>query len=118
MRFLADENLPLPSVMRLRDAGHDVAAVMVDSPGADDYQALRRAASEARIVLTFDRDFGRLLFHATLAPPLGVVYLRFQPSTPEEPADPLLRLLAEGRISLEGRFTVVDSTQVRQRPLP
>ncbi len=50
--------------------------------------------------------------------PIGVIYLRYQPITPEEPAENLLRLLNIEGLSLERRFTVVERNQVRQRPLP
>ncbi len=53
MRFLANENFSLKSVRRLREAGHDVGAVIEDSPGAKDRQVLARAVNEQRIVLTF-----------------------------------------------------------------
>jgi hypothetical protein len=43
MRFLADENFPLPSVSRLREAGHDVAAIASEEPGIPDEQVLLRA---------------------------------------------------------------------------
>lgn len=56
MRFLADENFPLPSVRILSAARHDVAAVVQDSPGVADETVLERAVREARILLTFDRD--------------------------------------------------------------
>jgi len=117
MRFLADENYPLPSVRRLRVQGHDVAAVILDAPGVSDEQVLKRAVQEGRIILTFDRDFGRLLFRSKLLPPIGIIYFRFHPASPEEPADLLLLLLAAGEISLTGQLTVVERQHVRQRPL-
>jgi predicted nuclease of predicted toxin-antitoxin system len=117
MKFLADENFPLPSAKRLRVAGYDVAAVIIDSPCVTDEEVLRRAVREERVILTFDRDFGELLFRSKLPAPRGVVYFRFEPATPEEPADYLLRLLAAEGVSLEKKFTVVDIKQVRQRPL-
>ena len=117
MRFLADENFPLPSVRRLRVQENDVAAVIMDTPGASDEQVLERAVQEGRIILTFDRDFGRLLFHSRLPPPIGIVYFRFHPASPEEPADMLLLMLAAGQVSLTGQLTVMDGRNVRQRPL-
>jgi hypothetical protein len=36
MRFLANENMPGEAVTALREAGHDVAWVRTDSPGAAD----------------------------------------------------------------------------------
>lgn len=62
MYFLADENYPFDAVRRLREAGHDVAAIVRDSSGASDEEILERAAREGRIVLTFDHDYGRLLY--------------------------------------------------------
>jgi predicted nuclease of predicted toxin-antitoxin system len=118
MRFLANENVPLASVQRLRDAGHDVAAIVDDSPGAKDPTILARAAGEARIILTFDRDYGELVFRLQMPSPAGVVFLRFVPATPEELAIRVLQLLAIPGLVLEGKFTVVDRGHVRQRALP
>jgi predicted nuclease of predicted toxin-antitoxin system len=117
MKFLADENFPLPSIWRLRAQGYDVASVILDSPGTSDEQVLERAVNEARCILTFDRDFGRLLFLSKLPAPIGIVYLRFQPANPDEPADLILLLLATEQVSLEGKLTVLDRQNVRQRSL-
>jgi predicted nuclease of predicted toxin-antitoxin system len=57
-RFLADENVPRPSIRLLRDAGHNVAAVREDQPGSEDDDVLARARREDRVLLTFDRDHG------------------------------------------------------------
>jgi predicted nuclease of predicted toxin-antitoxin system len=118
MDFLANENFPLVSVSRLRQEGHDVAAVIEDSPGAKDQDILIQANQEQRIILTFDRDYGELIYRLMLSTPKGVIYFRFRPSTPEEPAEFVLRLLAMDRLSLEGKFTVAERDRVRQRPLP
>lgn len=118
MRFLANENFPLASVRRLRELGYDIVAVIEDSPGIEDPQVLARAAREARIVLTFDRNYGELIYRLGLPAPLGVIYFRFDPLTPEEPVEHMLRLLTASDLSLEGKFTVAERGQVRQRPLP
>jgi hypothetical protein len=60
--------------------------------------------------------FGELVFRRRLPAPAGVLYLRFLPATPLEPAAYISRLTAAG-IELEGRFTTADRDQVRQRPL-
>jgi hypothetical protein len=36
MRFLANENFPLDAVEALRQNGHDVAWIRIDSPGISD----------------------------------------------------------------------------------
>ena len=118
MKFLADENFPLPSIRLLSAAGHDVFAVALESSGVSDETVLSRAVRERRILLTFDRDYGSLLYLRELQPPEGVVYFRFVPSSPEEPAEYLLSFLEQFGSSLLGMLTVAERERVRQRPLP
>lgn len=118
MNFLANENIPFRSIEILRASGHDVTAVAEDFPGAADTEVLTRARSEERIILTFDRDYGELVFRLRLPVPAGVVYFRFVPLLPEEPAKRLLQVLGAPGIVLAGRFVVVERDTVRSRPLP
>lgn len=118
MRFLTNENFPLPSVRLLREAGYELASVTENSPGIEDSQVLTRATDEKLIILTFDRDYGELIYRLRLPSPTGIIYLRFRPHTPEEPAVLLLNLLQTGGLRFEGQFTVVDRDRIRQRPLP
>lgn len=122
MRFLTDENFPLAAVRRLRGAGHDVAVVAHDSPGIPDEEVLMLAVRQGRTVLTFDRDYGGLIFTAESAPPVplppGVVYFRLDPDSPEEPADLLLGLLEQPGFSIARALTVVGRDRVRRRSLP
>ena len=121
MDFLADENFPLDAVTILNETGHDVVAITRDSPGISDEEVIERAAREGRVILTFDRDYGGLLYGETwgTAPlPAGVVYFRFDPSPPEEPARYLLDLLEQPEWPVTGKLTVVERGRVRQRPLP
>ncbi|MBN1149007.1 MAG: DUF5615 family PIN-like protein [Anaerolineales bacterium] len=118
MRFLANENFPLASVRRLRRLGHDVVAVIEATPGAKDADILARAARERRVLLTFDRDYGELIFRRKLPSPAGVIYFRFDPFTPEEPAEQLIQLLSLRSFSPEGSFTVFNRRRIRRRSLP
>ena len=118
MRFLADENFPSASVNRLRESGHDVAFVVEDSPGMEDAGVMARAAEERRVLLTFDRDYGELIYRFELPSPAGIVYFRLTSAAPEEPAERLLRLLDARGFTLEGKFTVMERERARQTPLP
>jgi predicted nuclease of predicted toxin-antitoxin system len=118
MRFLANENFPRMSVLQLRDSGYDVAYGSEDAPGAEDSLVLQRAVNEERIILTFDRDYGELIYRLRMPVPKGVIYFRYIPTTPKEPAQDLLTLLSVEGLILEGYFTVFERTQLRQRPLP
>ena len=118
MRFLADENFPAPSVRILRRAGHDVAHVLEDSPGADDPDVMRRAGREGRILLTLDRDYHRMVYAERKAPPpAGLVYLRIIPQSGRVPGERMLDLLS-GNLDLGGRFTTVTRDRVAQDAFP
>jgi predicted nuclease of predicted toxin-antitoxin system len=121
MRFLTDENFPQASVHRLREAGHDVFDVTEKMPGATDIEVLTYAAEDARILLTFDRDYGELIYRQKRPVPKGVVFLRIPPAFPLQPAETLLsmeKLKGFGDWGLEGQFTVINLRDIRQRPLP
>jgi predicted nuclease of predicted toxin-antitoxin system len=118
MRLLADENIPLPSVWRLRQANHDVVAVAEEMPGATDRVVLSRANQDHRVILTFDRDYGTLIYRHGLPAPAGVIYFRAAPLYPEAPAEQLLTLTTVPGLAFEGKMTVVGMNQVRQRHLP
>ncbi len=117
MRLLADENIPAASVHALRDGGHDVVWVAETLSGATDQVVLRKAAEESRLRITFDRDFGALVYRNSIPSPAGIVLLRIIPNTPEEPGSLLLDLLTRAELTFERQFTVVDREHVRQRPL-
>ena len=114
IRLLADQNVPFASIQRLRDAGWDVAEA---ARGEADVAVLSRAAVEQRVILTFDRDFGRLALRADLPRPAGGVPRRMRPTHPQEPDEVLLPLLSDSETELAGRLTVIRAGRVRQRAL-
>jgi len=116
--ILADENVPLLSVRFLREAGVDIRSVSEIDPRATDQSVLELARAEDRLLATFDRDFGELIYRRDYPAPRGVVFLRFIPATPEEPGEVLQSLLERPDIELDHRFTTVTREQVRQRLLP
>ncbi len=118
MKFLANENFPIASVELLRQRGHDIRAVITDSAGLKDAEVLLEATKEGRMILTFDRDYGELVFRGAAPQLPGVIYFRFDPLTPEEPANVLLESLSVKGFSVEEKFTVIERNRIRQRPLP
>ena len=118
MAFLADQNVPRPTVIRLRDAGLDVAWIGEIAPGASDRQVLAQAASQGRVIITFDTDLGELVYRHDEPAAAGVVLLRFSPSSPLEPATVLLKIVEDASVALVGHFTVVARDHIRQRPMP
>ncbi|MCK5524889.1 MAG: DUF5615 family PIN-like protein [Thiomargarita sp.] len=116
MRFLANENFPLHSTLLLRDNDQDIIDVADIMPSASDEEVLHYAYQEQRIILTFDSDYGELIYRFKM-PSAGVVYFRFLPTTPLEPAEIILQWLS-ANIPLANQFTIARRNKIRQRPLP
>jgi len=61
MRLLADESCDFTVVVGVRVAGHDVVSIAERMPGVEDEKVIELAASERRLLLTEDKDFGQLV---------------------------------------------------------
>jgi hypothetical protein len=117
MRFLADENFPRPALVALRRAGWDVFSIAEECPGVPDEDVAALSADQGRILLTFDKDFGELVFHRGLSAGSGVVLFRIPPDSPEGAADVALALV-QSQPDLAGLFCVVTRDQIRIRIRP
>ena len=101
MRLLADENFPRPIVEAIRNGGHDDVAL------------LDLAESEARIVLTLDKDFWQIAVQRRS--PLqqsGVVLFRIHPATPETLA-PLVRGFLEANTAWAGHISIITVDRIQ-----
>jgi predicted nuclease of predicted toxin-antitoxin system len=108
MRLLADENFPKPVVDQLRAEGHDVIWARSDLPGWKDPVLLDLAESEARIVLTLDKDFWQIAFQRrTPMVRSGVVLFRLRPATPEY-LQPLVRAFVSVDAVWAGHVSIVS----------
>lgn len=117
VRLLANENFPAPSVQHLRDGGHDVALVAEGGGGLSDSEVLARALAEERWIITFDRDYGNLIFARGLAAPPAVILFRLRSYRPDAPGRLLAGLIESGN-AFEGYFVLVDEAGLRKRPMP
>ena len=93
MTFMADENFPRPAVEALRNAGWEVFSVAEECPGISDEQVAALCSESQRVLLTFDKDFGELVFRRGLSAGSGVVLFRLVPESPQEAADLALALV-------------------------
>ncbi len=116
MKFLADENFPRPSLLQLRDAGFTIKSIQEEFPGIDDNAVVEIAENEKLIILTFDSDYGEILFKYGRKKPPSVIYFRFKGKSPNE-AGKLLLELFNTDIQIEGYFTVIEEDGVRQRKI-
>ncbi len=96
-----------PIVDALRADGHDVLWARMDLAGTSDVSLLDRAESEARIVLTLDKDFWQVAVQRRS--PLersGVVLFRVHPATPERLA-PLVHAFAAADTAWAGHISII-----------
>ncbi len=115
MKLLANENFPLLSVNVLRELGYDIKAIGEDDQSILDKQVLEIAVKEKRLILTFDKDYGELIFRYGLKPPAGVIFLRLDKYTPEKPGKIIHKLLSDKTLKTEKKLTVYDGKTIRQR---
>ncbi|MDT8405590.1 DUF5615 family PIN-like protein [Sulfuriflexus sp.] len=115
--LLVNENFPFPAVRKLREQGVDVLAVCEIMPGASDEAILRKACDTGRWLVTFDRDYGELVYSRRCPAPPAILYLRQEPYPPDKPADWVLALLDDPAHAV-GQLVVIGERTVRRRPLP
>lgn len=117
MKFLANENFPLPSVQLIRAAGYEVESIAERHSGWKDVEVLKHAVENGQVILTFDRDYGELLFRYRLQPPPAVVFFRNKGTHPQAVAGRLMALVTNRTVVLEGSFRVIIDEGIRQRKL-
>jgi predicted nuclease of predicted toxin-antitoxin system len=117
VKLLANENFPRVAVDALVAAGHDVVWVRTACPGIADPDVLALAVTEDRVLVTFDKDFGHLAFHAGLPASCGVILFRLSLADPLAASAVIVRALAS-RTDWSGFFSVVTERRIRMRPLP
>ncbi|MBN1672515.1 MAG: DUF5615 family PIN-like protein [Kiritimatiellae bacterium] len=120
MRFLVDNAISVLVANGLKDAGHD--AVHVREYGlqtATDDVIFDRAASEGRVIISADTDFGTILALRKAAEP-SLILLRGE--VDRHPGRQLTVLLAnlsviEEALQVPG-IVVLERRRMRYRPLP
>jgi predicted nuclease of predicted toxin-antitoxin system len=116
MRILADENIDRPIAAWLRDQGHDVVEAAAVAPETADTELIAISRRDGRVLMTFDRDIGRLV-QCDAAPHPGVVFLRLRGAGPQL-WETFKRIWPQIESVIGGHFVTVKNEQVRRRPLP
>ena len=117
MRLLADENIPRLVVEIICNHGHDAIWVGDKAPGISDREVLSFATVEKRTLITFDTDFGELVFRLGLGAPFGIILFRLPPGSPSSIAQTIVEVL-DGQTDWKGHFSVIDENRIRMRQLP
>ncbi len=117
IRLLTNENFPRPALLALRAAAVDVESVAERMPGASDRAVLEHAVQDGRWIVTFDRDYGELVFARKVAAPPAIVFLRQGAYPPAWPAQAVLAAMAQADF-VQGHLVVISDRAMRRRPLP
>ena len=115
MKFLADENIPLEVVIRLRRMGIDIQSLSELNPGVRDEEVLSISNKEKRILITFDTDFGKLVFKYKKKS-YGIILLRLD----NHDIDYIISILKKVfpmNINFKESFCVIEENRIRVIPL-
>ena len=115
MKLLANENFPYKSIFYLKEKGYDILSIGMDNPSIKDSEIMTIAINESRTILTFDRDYGELIFRHNYKPEKGVIYLRLDEYQAEQPGIIIEEIITNKEIDLTRALTVVDKNGIRQR---
>ena len=114
MKFLVDECVGTSVVTALREAGHDVLAVVDIMPQATDEDILHRAVEEGRIVVTNDKDFGELVYRNQWEH-RGILLLRLHHEHAENRVRVLKAVLTTVGERLQDHYVVASEAGIRIR---
>jgi predicted nuclease of predicted toxin-antitoxin system len=112
VRLVADESCDFSVVVGVRAAGHDVVAITELMSGVEDEKVIELAASERRLLLTEDKDFGQLVF-AAAKENSGVILIRYPAPARSKLTQAVVTLLSDRGDALYSRFVVLEPGRVR-----
>lgn len=118
MRLVADENLSLRIIDRLRQDGHEVYSIYESNRGLKNGQVLALANQRQSVLITEDKDFGELLQREGRTA-IGVLLVRLPGKTVplEQKVEIVARTIDQYGPQLEGALTIIKPEGVRSRPL-
>jgi predicted nuclease of predicted toxin-antitoxin system len=114
VRLCADENVPEACILALRESGHDVIWIREVAPGGSDESVLARAQTENRLLITFDKDFGELVFRRGLSASSGIILFRIQRPSAASLAERIVTVV-NSRSDWEGFYSVAEEHTIRMR---
>lgn len=113
MKIVADEGIERPVVLKLRAEGHQVIYIAEIAPAITDIEVLKVANQEDSLLITYDKDFGDLIFYRRYQS-RGVILLRLPETLSSlEKADIVADVINEKREELFQSFTVVTLSKRR-----
>jgi len=113
---LADENIEKSLVEWLRSQGADVYYVPEENPSIKDDKIIKIARNERRILITNDKDFGKLVFRQKKLTH-GIVLIRATDESSENKRKLLKKVLDKVGDKVKNKFVVVNESGIRMREI-
>ncbi|MDH7513881.1 MAG: DUF5615 family PIN-like protein [Clostridiales bacterium] len=114
LKFLVDVGVGKKTEKWLQENGYDTKNVRDISPRMSDKEILQVAASEGRVVVTMDKDFGELVHNSRL-PHGGVLLLRLEPAPSDKKAKTVQKILTQYSDIILNMFSVYKDGKIRIR---
>lgn len=111
--IIADENIPVPVIEKLRLEGIETFSVFDNLRGISDKEIIEFAQNPPKIILTEDKDFGDLVF-AYNQKKVSVILLRYHYLELQKIESILIKFL-QNHIVEEHSFIVITSKNIRIR---
>jgi predicted nuclease of predicted toxin-antitoxin system len=112
MKFLVDESTGIAVSKKLKQMGFDSVSVIDCMKGAEDEVIMQRAIKENRVIITNDKDFGRL---ARFYKPPGVILLILRDESVENKIKLVSFVIASYGEAILGNTLIVSEKKIRVR---
>ncbi|MFH0974454.1 MAG: DUF5615 family PIN-like protein [Spirochaetota bacterium] len=116
IKIIADENIPLKAVQNLRKNGTEIISISENSPGISDEEIIKIAQQNGGYILTFDKDFGELVFRSRHIID-GVILLRIEPKSLDYVLEKIKTALFIIKNDPQMNFIVVNDMNIRMRKI-
>jgi predicted nuclease of predicted toxin-antitoxin system len=114
LKFLVDVGVSKKVEEYLKTQGYDTKNVRDVDTRMTDENIIRLAASEQRMVITMDKDFGELVYHSDIEH-CGVLLLRMENATGSEKLDVVSYILSNYSDKIKDSFCVYQNNRFRIR---
>lgn len=105
----------MPSIVFLRQHGYNIVSILEEYAGISDHDVINKAKKENLVILTFDKDYGEIIFKHGHTNPPAVVTFRFKGEHPQTAGELLKYFIENNDLKVENAFTVIVQEGLRQR---
>jgi predicted nuclease of predicted toxin-antitoxin system len=114
LKFLVDVGVSKEVEEYLLEQGYDTKTVRAIDTRMSDQEIIRLAASEGRMVITMDKDFGELVYHSAMKH-CGVLLLRLEDATGLVKLEVVRDILESYSDQIKNHFCVYQNNKFRIR---